>query len=74
MKVTVKLFASFQIGRFKKEEREYPEQTRIATIIEELKIPPEEVGILLVNSVHAKADKALAAGDVLAIFPLVGGG
>ena len=74
MQLTVKLFASFQEGRFKKEEREYPEQTVIASILEELAIPQEEVGILLVNSVHAKPEKVLADGDVLAIFPLVGGG
>ena len=74
MKMTVKLFASFQEGRFKKEEREYPDQTRISTILEELKVPEAEVGILLVNSVHAKPDKVLADGDVLSIFPLVGGG
>jgi len=74
MKVTVKLFASFQEGRFKKELREYPEQTRIGEVIEELKVPVDEVGILLLNSVHAKPEKVLEEGDVLAIFPLVGGG
>ena len=74
MKVTVKLFASFQVGRFNKEVREYPEQTQIITIIEELKVPVDEVGIILVNSVHAKPEKCLEDGDVLAIFPTVGGG
>jgi molybdopterin converting factor small subunit len=74
MKVTVKLFASFQTGRFKVELREYPDQTLIGTIVRELNIPEEEVGILLLNAVHAKLDKPLSDGDLLAIFPLVGGG
>jgi molybdopterin converting factor small subunit len=74
MKLTVKLFASFQHGRFKQEVREYPEQTRIATVIDEQKIPIDEIGILLLNSVHASPEKVLQDGDVLAIFPLVGGG
>jgi len=74
MKVTVKLFASFQTGRFKVELREYPDQTLIGTIVRELNIPEEEVGILLLNAVHAKLDQPLNDGDLLAIFPLVGGG
>lgn len=74
MKVTVKLFASFQTGRFKIEDREYPDQTLIGTIVRELNIPEEEVGILLLNAVHAKLEQPLTDGDLLAIFPLVGGG
>lgn len=74
MKVTVKLFASFQAGRFNLEIRDYPDQTQIGTVVRELNIPESEVGILLLNAVHAKMDQALADGDVLAIFPLVGGG
>lgn len=74
MKVTVKLFASFQTGRFKIEIRDYPDQTVIGTVVRELNIPEAEVGILLLNAVHAKLDQSLSDGDLLAIFPLVGGG
>ena len=74
MKVTVKLFASFQLGRFEVELREYPEQTAIGQIFQDLHIPAGEVGILLLNAVHAKPQQILKDGDVLAIFPLVGGG
>ena len=74
MKVTVKLFASFQTGRFKQEIRDYPDQTLIRSIVQELNIPEEEVGILLLNAVHAKPEQTLSDGDLLAIFPLVGGG
>ncbi|MGK2944538.1 MAG: MoaD/ThiS family protein [Desulfuromonadales bacterium] len=74
MKVTVKLFASFQTGRFKQELREYPDRTLIGTIVRELNIPEREVGILLLNAVHADLKQPLSDGDLLAIFPLVGGG
>ena len=74
MKVTVKLFASFQTGRFKQELREYPDQTPIVTVVRELNIPEGEIGILLLNAVHAKLEQPLSDGDILAIFPLVGGG
>ena len=74
MKVTVKLFASFQTGRFKIEIKDYPAQTLIGTVVRELNIPEEEVGILLLNAVHAKPEQPLSEGDLLAIFPLVGGG
>jgi molybdopterin synthase sulfur carrier subunit len=74
MKVTVKLFASFQAGRSNKEIRDYPDQTSIGTIVQELNIPEEEVGILLLNAVHADFGQLLTDGDILAIFPLVGGG
>lgn len=74
MKVTVKLFASFQAGRFALEVREYSEPTLVADVIRELKIPESEIGILLLNAVHVDLQRPLADGDVLAIFPLVGGG
>ena len=74
MKVTVKLFASFQAGRFNKEIRDYPDQTSIGSIVQELNIPEEEVGILLLNAVHADFGQSLTDGDILAVFPLVGGG
>ena len=74
MKVTVKLFASFQIGRFNIEIREYPELTLIEDVVHEQNIPAEKIGIVLLNMVHAKLHQPLNDGDILAIFPLVGGG
>jgi sulfur-carrier protein len=74
MKVTVKLFATFRLGRFTVEERDYPSATTVATIVAELGIPEQELGIILVNSRHVGLDRQLAEGDVLAIFPLLGGG
>ncbi len=74
IQVNVKLFASFRIGRFDREIREYPQATTVADVVKELGIPEGEIGILLLNSVHVDLKRQLVDKDVLAIFPLVGGG
>lgn len=74
MKVTVKLFASFRHGRFVAEDREYPPGITVGGVVGELGIAEQEVGIVLVNSRHAGYDRPLAEGDIVAIFPLLGGG
>jgi molybdopterin synthase sulfur carrier subunit len=72
--VTIKLFASFQKGRFAVESKEYPWATTVADIARDLRIPAGEIGVLLVNGRHVELDFCPAAGDVLAIFPVIGGG
>ncbi len=74
MNVTVKLFATFRIGRFSIESRDYPEGTSVADVVKGLNLPEKELGIMLVNSRHVKLDHRLAEGDTLALFPLLGGG
>jgi len=74
MKITVKLFATFRLGRFTIEERDYPEGTTVERIVDELGLPREQLGILMVNSRHVDLQRVLADGETLAIFPLVGGG
>lgn len=74
MEITVKLFTTFRTGRFNVENRTYPEGTTVGQIVQELKIPEPELGILMVNARHVDLDRVLADGETLAIFPLVGGG
>ncbi len=74
MVVTVKLFATFQAGRFEAAPREYPIGTRLSDIVDELRIPREEIGVLLVNSRHAELASKISQDDVVAIFPQIGGG
>lgn len=74
MKVTVKLFAFFREGRFKREEREYPKPTTVSEVVAGLGIDPEEVGVLMVNSRHCQFETLIEEGDNLAIFPVIGGG
>ena len=74
MKLTVKLFAHFRDNRFVSEVQEYPSGTTIGEIIDRLGIDREDIGITMVNSKHCGFTDTPAEDDILAIFPLVGGG
>lgn len=74
MTLTVKLFATFREGRFEIAERDCPPGTTLAALLRDLGIVPEEVGVLLVGGRHATFDHVPAAGETVAIFPLLGGG
>jgi sulfur-carrier protein len=50
------------------------DNTTISDITGGLKIPESELAIILLNSRHADLDDPIAAGDVLSLFPPVGGG
>lgn len=74
MQITVKLFATFRVGRFAEATRQYPQGTRIADVIGQLHIPEREIGMIMLNNRHAEPEQVLNDGDNLSIFPLVGGG
>ncbi len=74
MRVTIKLYASFQKDRFAREEREVAEGTRVRDIVEALGIEASEVGVTMVNGRHVELDDGLRPDDVLAVFPVIGGG
>lgn len=74
MRVTVKLFAFFRDGRFKEEGREYPAGTMVGDIVDELGIGRDEVGVVMINSLQRSLESPIADGDVVAIFPTIGGG
>lgn len=76
MKITIKLFAQYRDGRFKSEEKVYPDGTTAQNIMDELGISEEKLplGVLMVNSKHQKEEYILQEGDILALFPKVGGG
>ncbi len=74
MQVTVKLFAFFREGRFIKEDRELSPAAPVCQVVDDLDIDREEVGVLMVNSRHCQLDTILQEGDILAIFPVIGGG
>ena len=45
-----------------------------ADVLKEFQIPEEEVSIFLINGFHSKSQDPVKDGDVLALFPPVGGG
>ncbi len=74
MNITVKLFASLRIGRFKQEQRDYPDGATCGQVVADIGVREEELGIVLVNGRHTPLEKALNDGDSLSLFPLLGGG
>ncbi|HET9910330.1 MAG TPA: MoaD/ThiS family protein [Anaerolineales bacterium] len=79
MRVTVKLFAT--LVRFKGGSRtgspfevELPEGSVVQDLIDLLKIPAEETHIVFVNNIIEEHDSLLNDGDVVGMFPPVGGG
>lgn len=74
MIVTVKLFAYFRDNRFIKQEWELSQGTKVADVVNTLEIDPEEIGVLMINSRHTTLETKLQERDILAIFPVVGGG
>lgn len=74
MKITVKLFATLRLGNEKVQVMELPEGTTPEAIMQRLSIPPDTVSIIMINGRGSKPDSALKDGDVLALFPPVGGG
>jgi molybdopterin synthase sulfur carrier subunit len=74
MQITVKLFASFRVGRFVNASQEYPAGTRVADVISALRIPEAEIGMIMLNNRHAEPGEQLSEGASLALFPLLGGG
>ncbi len=74
MRITIKLFATFREGRFAVEKREYAQGTKVNQIIEELNLPADKIGVILLNSRHVDTEHILEDGDTLSLFPLVGGG
>lgn len=74
MQITVKLFASFRVGRFSAATHECALGTRIADVIGELGIPESQVGMIMLDNRHAEPDQQLQEGANLSLFPLLGGG
>lgn len=74
MQVKVKLFAYFRDNRFLEEMKDFPPNTQVGEVVDGLGIDREEVGVLMINSRHCTFDTELRESDILAIFPVVGGG
>ena len=72
--IEVRVFATLREGRDKITMMDAAGITCAGDIIAKLDIPPEEVSILLINGFHQKPKSPVKDGDVVALFPPVGGG
>ena len=72
--IEVRLFATLREGRGKVQMLPAEDYACAGDIIRHLDIPVEEVAILLINGFHKKQQDLVKDGDVVALFPPVGGG
>jgi len=74
MKITVKLFATLRDCGPEIQEKNVPEGSSVASLIDSLTLPEDIPLLTIVNGVHTDPQEKLKEGDVLALFPPVGGG
>lgn len=72
--IEVRLFATFREGRDKIVFLDENQFHNGSEVLDYLDIPYDEVSIFLINGSHSEINAPIKAGDVLAIFPPVGGG
>lgn len=72
--IEVRLFATLRQGRGKVFFLEPENFTVGGEVLRHFGIPEEEVAIFLINGFHSKVSAEIKDGDILAIFPPVGGG
>jgi sulfur-carrier protein len=79
MRVTVRLFAT--LVRFKDGSRagrpfevELPEGSLVQDLVNSLNIPLEETHVVFINNIIVETRSKLQDGDVVGLFPPVGGG
>jgi sulfur carrier protein ThiS len=80
MQITIRLLASYrrylpqghdvQAGYV----RDVPDGWQVGNVLDELPIPASDACTYLVNGSHACREQVLQEGDVLSVFPAVGGG
>ncbi len=74
MDIEVRFFATLREGRGKKVYLDYEEGIDSYNIIRLFKIKEEDVAILLINGRNGELNTKLSKGDIVSIFPPVGGG
>lgn len=72
--IEVRLFATLRQGREKKYQLPAEGFSNAGQLIAHFGIPAEEVSILLINGFHSKPQDAVKDGDIVSLFPPVGGG
>jgi molybdopterin converting factor small subunit len=72
--IEVRFFATLREGRGKIAQISAEEASAANDILRRFDIPEEEVSILLINGFHSKPGDSVKDGDVISLFPPVGGG
>ena len=72
--IEVRFFATLRDGRGKIAEIPAEGVSTAGELLRRFDIPAEEVSILLINGFHSKPEDPVKDGDVVSLFPPVGGG
>ena len=72
--IEVRLFAGLRQGRQKIYQMEPGSVKTVQDIMDVLNIQRTEVNILLINGFHQKPETEVKDGDLVSLFPAVGGG
>ena len=72
--IEVRFFSTLREGRGKIAEVPAAEAATAGDVLRRFDVPTEEVAILLINGFHSKPGDAVKDGDVVSLFPPVGGG
>ena len=72
--IEVRFFATLRNGRGKITEVPAEDVRTAGDILRRFDIPAEEVAILLINGFHSKPENSVKDGDIISLFPPVGGG
>lgn len=72
--IEIRLFATLREGRGKILMLDAAGIRSAGDVLCRLNIPREDVAILLINGFHAKPEDPVTGGDIIALFPPVGGG
>ena len=74
MTIHVRLFATLRTGRGKTVDVEVEDNAVIRDILIALDIKEEDAAIKLINGRHHDLDSPIKPGDIVSLFPPVGGG
>ena len=74
IEIDVSLFSSFRAGRFEKAGVKVPEASTVSDLLAMLKIPADDVGVLVINGRDGTLDQRLIDGDRVTLIPAIGGG
>ena len=72
--IEVRLFATLRQGRQKVYQVEHSSVNTIQDLMDVLGVPRSEVNIMLINGFHQKPETPVKDGDIVSLFPAVGGG
>ncbi len=78
-KAEVRLYASLRkyhpnAGDSEAFSPELADGAKLSDLVDKLKIPRQEIGVLMVNGTWQKETYLLQDGDRIGLFPLIGGG